>query len=91
VTLVERLEVHNFHPNPFENLQIRTSTCPHFTNGPGKAMENHSGKYVIRQTEYAAVPFCSVDVSSPGVSAPVVKAQIWGARNCEKIWGPTIS
>jgi len=27
------IEVHNFHPNPFQNPQIRTSAYPHFTNG----------------------------------------------------------
>jgi len=27
----------------------------------GKAMGNHPGKYVIRETEYAATSFCGVD------------------------------
>jgi len=27
-------------------------------------MGNHSGKYVIRETEYAAEPFCSADMPS---------------------------
>jgi len=30
----------------------------------GKAMGNHPGKYVIRETEYAAAPFCGVDMPS---------------------------
>ena len=27
------IQVHNFHPNPFQNPQIRTSTHLHFTSG----------------------------------------------------------
>jgi len=27
------IQVHNFHPNPFQNPQIRTSAHPHFTSG----------------------------------------------------------
>jgi len=30
----------------------------------GKATGNYPGKYVIRETEYAAAPFCGVDLLS---------------------------
>jgi len=34
------------------------------TKTAGKAMENQPDKYVIRETEYAAAIFCSVDMPS---------------------------
>jgi len=33
-------------------------------NTEGKATGNHPGKYVIHETEYAAAPFCDVDMPS---------------------------
>jgi len=34
------------------------------TKTAGKATGNHRGKYVIRETEYAAAPLCGVDMLS---------------------------
>jgi len=34
------------------------------TNIAGKAMGNPPGKYVIHETEYAAAPFCGIDMPS---------------------------
>jgi len=34
------------------------------TETAGKAVGNYPGKYVIHETEYAAAPFCIIDMPS---------------------------